>query len=171
MSSFLISVIEVVPFQTSALHEGAMLFDETKPGSLFQRQLRPSPSRVKHIIAFSTLAGVILFLSCSGERSLRTSVVLDRSEHHRRLQSGGKDGRMHGQGGTSHGPIRLPNLLQIGGQKCGSSALSEWLTGQGVCEGELFEGEPYYFAKESHFFDEPPRYEKGIEFYAKRFGH
>lgn len=40
-----------------------------------------------------------------------------------------------------------------------------------VCSGEVFQNEPDYFKKETHFFNERKRYEQGIEFYAKRFEH
>ena len=41
----------------------------------------------------------------------------------------------------------------------------------GVCGGEVFPGEPDYFDKEVHFFNQPDRYVKGSDFYAKRFEH
>ena len=41
------------------------------------------------------------------------------------------------------------------------------LSNNGVCHAQTFPGEPDYYNKEVHFFD--LRYNKGIEFYAKRF--
>ena len=41
----------------------------------------------------------------------------------------------------------------------------------GVCGGEIFPGEPDFYDKEVHFFNDRNRYSKGPEFYAKRFEH
>ena len=66
--------------------------------------------------------------------------------------------------------IRLPNVLLIGSQKAGSSALSNWLFfDRGLCAANTFEGEPKYWRKEVHFFDNDERYLQGARFYAKRF--
>lgn len=67
--------------------------------------------------------------------------------------------------------LRLPNVLLIGAQKGGSSALAAWLFDQGVCRPKAFPGEPKSRNKEVHFFDNAQRYEKGAEFYARRFEH
>jgi len=66
----------------------------------------------------------------------------------------------------------LPNVLLIGGQKSGTTALAEWLSdSEGVCLPRLFPGEPEHFAKEVQFFDRPDRYQGGIAFWARRFEH
>lgn len=65
----------------------------------------------------------------------------------------------------------LPNVLLIGAQKSGTTALASWLFDNGVCSPARFAGEPSHFAKEVHFFDNQLRYKEGIEFYAKRFQH
>ena len=39
----------------------------------------------------------------------------------------------------------------------------------GVCHAQSFPDEPIFFSKEVHFFDRNDRYDKGIEFYSKRF--
>lgn len=66
---------------------------------------------------------------------------------------------------------RLPNVLLIGAQKGGSSALSQWLFGHGVCRPRTFPGEPDYWSKEVHLFDKEDRFRKGSIFYARRFQH
>ena len=68
----------------------------------------------------------------------------------------------------------LPNILLIGVQKGGTTAMAEWLYsehGGGVCRPEVFKGDPSYAKKEVHFFDSPSSFRKGIEFYTKRFEH
>lgn len=69
-----------------------------------------------------------------------------------------------------HDMFVLPNVLLIGAQKAGTTSVSEWLFDSGVCRPKVFDGEPIHYGKEVHFFD-TPRYEHGIEFYAKRFRH
>jgi len=70
---------------------------------------------------------------------------------------------------------KLPNIQMIGVGRAGTTAVSEWLYGQsmnsasGVCNPAVLAGEPSFFSKETHFFDHPDRYSKGIEFYAKHF--
>ena len=70
--------------------------------------------------------------------------------------------------GTS---IVLPNILLIGAQKAGTSAIGGCLLKNGVCRLEVFKGELHYYAKEVQFFDQKRRYEQGLEFYAKRYQH
>jgi len=66
----------------------------------------------------------------------------------------------------------LPNVLLVGGQKSGTSALAEWLfRARGLCRPRIFSGEPAHFAKEAHFFDRRDRYEEGTNFWAARFEH
>ena len=65
----------------------------------------------------------------------------------------------------------LPNVLLIGAQKAGSSALGMWLFENGVCRPKVMEGEPSYFDKEVQFFDNPDRFTGGLNFYSKRFEH
>lgn len=67
--------------------------------------------------------------------------------------------------------VGLPNLLLIGSMKGGSTAVSVWLVKQGVCNGEVFAGEPQYYAKEMTFFDNPDRYSRGKLFYTKHYEH
>jgi hypothetical protein len=64
--------------------------------------------------------------------------------------------------------IILPNILLIGAQKAGSTAIANWLFENGVCRRQVFEGEAEYFRKEVQFFDQKHRYEQGMEFYSKR---
>lgn len=67
---------------------------------------------------------------------------------------------------------KLPNVLVIGAQKGGTTALAGWLRDSGYfCIPKVFQGEPHYFAKEVSFFNHDHRYEQGVEFYAKRFNH
>eukprot|EP00804_Cyclotella_cryptica_P002094 CCRYP_006514-RA/>CCRYP_006514-RA protein AED:0.02 eAED:0.02 QI:275/1/1/1/1/1/3/82/699 len=70
-----------------------------------------------------------------------------------------------------HTGLVLPNVLLIGAQKAGTSAVAEWLFSNGVCNPEAFDGEPFFFNKEAQFFDNDRRYKQGIEFYANRFDH
>lgn len=76
---------------------------------------------------------------------------------------------------TTSGPLYLPNILLIGAQKSGSSAVSKWLfkKEQGVCGGEVFKkyNEPDWFHKEMHYFDnlKPERWVKGIDFYMMHY--
>lgn len=66
----------------------------------------------------------------------------------------------------------LPHVLVIGPPKSGSSALFGWLSRKGgLCPSEVYEGEPSYYNKESHFFDNHTHYERGIASYAKRWDH
>lgn len=67
--------------------------------------------------------------------------------------------------------LQLPNLLLLGVQKSGSSAIAHWLRDAGVCRPKSFAKEPAFYRKEAHFFDHNDRYHRGIEFYAKRFKH
>lgn len=86
-----------------------------------------------------------------------------------------------GAGGGSDGPSLgpdappgsiLPNVLLIGGQKSGTTALAEYLFAtMGVCGPRRFPGEPEHFAKEGQFFDQNERYSKGTAFWATRFEH
>ena len=66
----------------------------------------------------------------------------------------------------------IPNVLLIGTQKGGTTALANWMKTQlGICNAKKFPGEPPYFDKEVHFFDHSTRYSQGVSFYAKRFRH
>jgi hypothetical protein len=65
---------------------------------------------------------------------------------------------------------RLPAVQLIGAQKAGTSALADWIFDQGrFTRPRVFEGEPWFYSKEVHFFDIDSRFTKGIEFYEKRF--
>jgi hypothetical protein len=66
----------------------------------------------------------------------------------------------------------LPNVLLVGAQKAGSTALAEWIFQNGVCRPKYFGGEPALpYNKEVHFFDNSARFQRGLEFYTKRFEH
>ncbi|EJK45022.1 hypothetical protein THAOC_36392 [Thalassiosira oceanica] len=66
----------------------------------------------------------------------------------------------------------LPNVLLLGAQKAGSTAISDWLlANESVCGPVKLPGEPQYYTKEVHFFDKGDRYGQGINFYSKRFRH
>jgi len=67
--------------------------------------------------------------------------------------------------------LRLPNVLLIGVQKGGSSALANSLFDHGICRPRTFQGEPYYWSKEVHLFDKKDRLQRGPAFYASRFEH
>ena len=67
---------------------------------------------------------------------------------------------------------RLPAVQLIGAQKAGTSALADWMFDEGgFGRPRVFDGEPWYYSKEVHFFDIDSRYAKGLAFYAKRFEH
>lgn len=71
---------------------------------------------------------------------------------------------------SKRGTLQLPNILLIGAQKGGSSALAHWLFTHGVCRPTAFPGENWRsHRKEAHYFDKDDRFEQGIKFYAKRF--
>lgn len=69
--------------------------------------------------------------------------------------------------------VPLPNVQLIGIGKCGTTALAQWFFSEGFCGGEVFpsDDEPPHFNKEATFFQEDNRYEKGVEFYMKRYMH
>ena len=65
----------------------------------------------------------------------------------------------------------LPNVLMIGAQKAGTTAIAEWLFENGVCRPQVFDGEMEHYRKEVQFFDQKDRYEGGVEFYSSRYQH
>lgn len=66
----------------------------------------------------------------------------------------------------------LPNVLIIGAQKAGTTTLSNYLfSDRSICGPTIFPGEPTYYRKEVHFFDNKARFSKGLTFYSKRFQH
>jgi len=79
--------------------------------------------------------------------------------------------RQHDDDSASPGTPRLPDVLLIGAQKAGSSALANWLFDYGVCPARVFGQEPRFYRKEVHFFGDKQRYAQGVDFYAKRFAH
>ena len=79
--------------------------------------------------------------------------------------------KRHRQKQESEGTPRLPDILLIGAQKAGSSALANWLFDYGICPARVFGEEPKFYRKEVHYFGNEERYSKGVEFYTKRFAH
>mmetsp|Transcript_26560 Transcript_26560/g.64762 ORF Transcript_26560/g.64762 Transcript_26560/m.64762 type:complete len:297 (-) Transcript_26560:77-967(-) len=66
--------------------------------------------------------------------------------------------------------VRMPQVLLIGAQKAGTSAIADWLFDHGgFSRPKVFEDEPDYYSKEVHFFDNDCRYCEGPKFYGKRF--
>ncbi|KAL3827154.1 hypothetical protein ACHAXA_006709 [Cyclostephanos tholiformis] len=63
----------------------------------------------------------------------------------------------------------LPTVQLIGAQKAGTSAISEWLFEGGFRPSRVFDGEPYYYRKEAHFFDIDWNFHRGMEYYASRY--
>jgi hypothetical protein len=51
----------------------------------------------------------------------------------------------------------LSNMLLVGAQKAGSTAIANSLFDNGVCHPQVFEGEPEYFGKEVPFFNQKHR--------------
>ena len=69
-------------------------------------------------------------------------------------------------------PARVPNVLLVGAQKAGTTAVAKWLFSEhAVCSAQTFADEEYWMAKEVHFFDIDQRFEQGAEFYQQRFNH
>lgn len=54
--------------------------------------------------------------------------------------------------------IQLPSVQLIGAQKSGTSAIADWLFGGGSCRPDTFDGDPIYYNKEVHYFDDERRY-------------
>ncbi len=65
--------------------------------------------------------------------------------------------------------VQLPSVQLVGAQKAGTSAIAEWLFEGGFRPSRLFDGEPYYYRKEAHFFDIDWNFHKGLDYYASRF--
>ena len=65
--------------------------------------------------------------------------------------------------------IQLPSVLLIGVQKAGTSAIADWLFDGGFRRPLVFGDEPYFYSKETHFFDIDSRFHQGVDFYARRF--
>lgn len=65
--------------------------------------------------------------------------------------------------------VSLPNVLVIGSQKAGTSAIAAFLFMHRFRRPIYFKDELEYFSKEVHYFDHEDRYAQGIHFYAKRF--
>jgi Sulfotransferase domain len=68
-------------------------------------------------------------------------------------------------------PLALPNVLIIGAQKAGTSAVSAWLFQNRVCHANPKKDDPSYYQKELHFFNTDNRYRKGPAFYAEHYEH
>ncbi|QDZ25375.1 hypothetical protein A3770_17p78930 [Chloropicon primus] len=66
---------------------------------------------------------------------------------------------------------RLPDLLLIGVQKGGSTAVTEWLFEEGVCGATPFQDGVFSGPKELHFFDEDERFRLGKSEYLQHFKH
>jgi len=57
----------------------------------------------------------------------------------------------------------LPNILLVGAQKAGTSAVASWLFNNGICRS--------LNGKEVHFFDHKEKYKLGSDYYIKQFQH
>ena len=60
-------------------------------------------------------------------------------------------------------PHYLPNILLVGAQKAGTSAVASWLFDNGICRS--------LNGKEVHFFDHKEKYKLGSDYYIKQFQH
>lgn len=66
----------------------------------------------------------------------------------------------------------VPNVLLVGAQKAGTSAVADWLfLAHNFCKAKTFRNEPNWFDKEVHFFDKKERFKHGAKFYKRRFNH
>ena len=65
----------------------------------------------------------------------------------------------------------LPRVFLLGGEKCGSTSLAFALSRHPEIRmaRHALPGEPAYFRKEVHFFDDDLRYVRGLSFYAAHF--
>lgn len=60
-------------------------------------------------------------------------------------------------------PHYLPNILLVGAQKAGTSAVASWLFDNGICRS--------LNGKEVHYFDHKDKYKLGHDYYIKQFQH
>lgn len=65
----------------------------------------------------------------------------------------------------------LPNVLLVGAQKAGSTTLASWMVSEGVCTAKVLQGEPSYYSKEVHFFNNEERRKRGVKFYNLHYQH
>ena len=66
--------------------------------------------------------------------------------------------------------VTLPKMLCIGSQKCGTSWLYYNLRQHpDIFFPSVLPGEPDWFSKEVHFFNRDDRFNKGLEFYSRRY--
>ena len=65
----------------------------------------------------------------------------------------------------------LPTVFLLGGEKCGSTSLAFALSRHPQIQmaRHALPGEPAFFRKELHFFDDDLRYTRGLSFYAAHF--
>merc|ERR1711871_696916 len=66
---------------------------------------------------------------------------------------------------------KLPSVFLLGGEKCGSTSLAFALARHPGIQmaRHALPGEPAYFRKEVHFFDDDLRFTRGLGFYAAHF--
>mmetsp|Transcript_29895 Transcript_29895/g.45755 ORF Transcript_29895/g.45755 Transcript_29895/m.45755 type:complete len:138 (+) Transcript_29895:91-504(+) len=64
---------------------------------------------------------------------------------------------------------QLSSVQIIGAQKAGTSAVAKWMFEGGYGRPQVFDGEPWYHKKEAHFFDIDWNFNRGLDFYARRF--
>lgn len=65
--------------------------------------------------------------------------------------------------------IQLPSVQLIGTQKAGTSAIADWLFEGGFRRPRVFGNDPRYYSKETHFFDVDWNFNRGLDYYARRF--
>ena len=67
----------------------------------------------------------------------------------------------------------LPSVYLLGGEKCGSTSLAFALSRHPQIQlaRHALPGEPAFYRKEIHFFDDDLRYARGLGFYAAHFPH
>jgi hypothetical protein len=64
------------------------------------------------------------------------------------------------------------NVLLIGEQKAGTTAVAHWVSSsRTTCTAQTFDNEPHHYKKDIHFFNHPKQFQHGKEFYARRFEH
>ncbi|KAL3795418.1 hypothetical protein ACHAW5_006992 [Stephanodiscus triporus] len=84
------------------------------------------------------------------------------------------DPPLESDAGSAHSnPVTVPNVLLVGAQKAGTTAVASWLfSAHKFCKAQTFDNEPRWYDKEVHFFNNHnKRFERGAEFYARRFAH
>ena len=85
--------------------------------------------------------------------------------------AGGRGSADETDGDWAAAQAGLPSVFLLGGEKCGSTSLAFALSRHPQIQlaRHALPGEPAYFRKEVHFFDDDLRYMRGLPFYAAHY--